>query len=355
MKGHRHQSGFVLVLVLAMLVVLGLLAGSIAAVTSRLLEQSQQRAQAMQDALDMDSTRATALYLLSTQRMTLGGLTVDNMVSGGEDGVRPAVSDADLESWLPIGNEVALDGRANQGLGGARFALQDDYGLFGVNWNPPDKLEKLLAQGGQPRPVSAGALFNRLMDYQDRDNLYRLNSMEAEGYIAAGMAPPTNLPVATPMELMRVIGWQQALSFLSPAEITSTLTVEPASIINVNTAPARVLLTIDGMDAEKAARAIAFRKVQPFLSAVAFSEFIGLEKSMEAPVAVYPAASGTLKLWPSHGGQVTLMHWSMTPIEDKGRPWREDYELIQSQAPATDAVAEPVRSRLFRKPVAARQ
>ena len=76
---------------------------------------------------------------------------------------------------------------------------------------------------------------------------------------------------------------------------------------------------------------------------------------MEAPVAVYPAASGTLKLWPSHGGQVTLMHWSMTPIEDKGRPWREDYELIQSQAPATDAVAEPVRSRLFRKPVAARQ
>ena len=35
MKRHRHQSGFVLVLVLAMLVVLGLLAGSIAAVTAR--------------------------------------------------------------------------------------------------------------------------------------------------------------------------------------------------------------------------------------------------------------------------------------------------------------------------------
>ena len=74
-------------------------------------------------------------YLLSTQRMTLGGLTVDNMVSGGEDGVRPVTSEDDLESWLPIGNEVALDGRANQGLGGARFAFQDDYGLFGVNWN----------------------------------------------------------------------------------------------------------------------------------------------------------------------------------------------------------------------------
>ena len=351
----RPQSGFVLVLVLAMLVVLGLLAGSIAAVTARLLEQSEQRAQAMQDSLDMAGTRATVLYLLSTQRMTLGGLTVDNMVSAGEDGLRPAATEEDLESWLPIGNEVVLDGRANKGLGSAQFALQDDYGLFGVNWNPPLKLEQLLAQGRQARPVSAGALFNRLMDYQDRDNLYRLNSLEAEGYRAAGMAPPTNLPIATPMELMRVAGWPQALSFLDPAEISATLTVEAASIVNVNTAPMRVLLTVDGVTPEKAARAIAFRKVQPFLSALAFSEFLGLEKSMEAPVAVYPAASGTLKLWPAHGGQVTLLHWSMTPIEDKGHPWREDYELIQSQAPSTDDAALPVRSRLFSKSVVARQ
>lgn len=350
-----REEGFVLVLVLAMLVVLGLLAGTIAAVTGRLAEQAQQRAQATRDAVEMANTRATVLYLLTTQRMTLGGLTVDNMVSFGEGGTRLIESQADLESPLPTGTELRLDGSAYQGRGGIRFALQDDYGLFGINWSPHWRLERLLAQGGHPRPVPAEALINRLFDYQDRDGLYRLNSMEADGYRKAGMTPPTNLPLATPMEILRVAGWKQALSFLTPAQISDTITVESVGGINVNTAPPRVLRVLDGMDEEKVARAMAFRKLQPFMTGEAFFGFLGLPAPVDLPVAVYPATSGTLKLWPSHGGQVALVHWSLTPVEDKGRPWREDYELIQSQAPSQDDVAFPVRSRLFGQQVAPRK
>ena len=336
MSGARREGGFVLVLVLAMLVVLGLLAGSIAAVTSRLLEQAQQRERAMQDQLDMASTRATVLYLLASQRITVGGLTVDNLVSFGEGGTRPMQSTVDLDGdglLLPVGSEIALDGRAYRGIGNAHFALQDDNGLFGVNWSAPPRLERLLAQGGQPRPVPAEALFNRIMDYQDRDNLYRLNSME----------------------LLRVAGWERALSFLNPIEISDTLTVEAVSVMNVNTAPARVLRTLSGVDEEKATRAIAYRKLQPFMTDTAFFQFLGLPGTLEMPVAVYPARSGTLKLWPSQGGQVRLVHWRTTPSEDRGRPWREDYELIQSRASSRNDAAVPVRSRLFREPVAARQ
>jgi len=350
----RPARGFVLVLVLAMLVVLSLLAGGIAATTARLAEQSQQRAQRMQDAVDMASTRATVLYLLGTQRMTLGGLTIDRLVSFGSEGVREIQSDQDLESSLPIGNEIALDARNYRGLGEARFALQDDYGLFGVNWNPPWMLKRLLDQGGG-KGVPPETLINRLLDYQDKDGLYRLNSAEAEGYRSAGLRPPTNLPLATPMELARVMGWKEALAFLSAAEVSDNLTTEAVAVVNVNTAPPRVLRTLEGVDEDMAARVVAFRKTQPFLTEVAFFEFLGLHKSAEAPIAVYPAMSGTLKLWPSHGGQVGLVHWTLTPIDNGGRPWREDYELIQSQAPASDAVAYPVRSRLFAKPVAARQ
>ena len=350
----RRPAGFVLVLVLAMLVVLGLLAGGIAAVTARLVAQAQERAQGMQDAVDIASTRATVIYLLTTQRMTLGGVTVDNLVSMGDAGVRPIESTADLESSLPVGSDLALDGRVYQGVGGARFSLQDDYGLFGVNWNPPWMLDRLLAQGGA-RSVPGVTLQNRLLDYQDKDDLYRLNSAEADGYRKAGLPPPTNRPLATPMELLRVMGWAEALSFMPPAEINDTLSVDNVAVVNVNTAPERVLRTIDGVDEGMARRAIAYRKVQPFLTETAFFEFLGLPKSAEAPVAVYPAMSGTLKLWPSHGGQVGVVHWTLTPIEDRGRPWREDYELIQSQATAQDDVAYPVRSRLFAEPVAARK
>lgn len=345
--------GFVLVLVLAMLVILSLLAGGIAATTARLAEQSQQRAQRMQDEVDIASTRATVMYLLSTQRMTVGGLTVDRLVAFPGEGIREMQSEQDLESSFPIGNEIALDARAYRGLGEARFAMQDDYGLFGVNWNPPWMLQRLLDQGGGSKTTPPQTLINRLLDYQDADDLYRLNSAEADGYRRAGLRPPTNRPLATPMELMRVIGWREALAFLPPAELTDTISSEAVAVVNVNTAPPRVLRTIEGVDEDMAARVVARRKTQPFLTEVAFFEFLGLGKSAEAPIAVYPAMSGTLKLWPSHGGQVGLVHWTLTPVENGGRPWREDYELIQSQANASDAVAYPVRSRLFAKPMAA--
>ena len=92
----RRNGGFVLVLVLAMLVVLSLLAGSIAATTARLLEQARQREQAMQDELDMASTRANVLYLLATQRMTVGGLTVEQALRTWELGAQIVVFGAPL-------------------------------------------------------------------------------------------------------------------------------------------------------------------------------------------------------------------------------------------------------------------
>ena len=76
----RDQAGFVLVAVLAMLVILSLLAGTIGAVTQRLRDDELQRQRQLEDEIAMASTRATVLYLLLTQRMTFAGLTVDDQV-----------------------------------------------------------------------------------------------------------------------------------------------------------------------------------------------------------------------------------------------------------------------------------
>ncbi len=127
------------------------------------------------------------------------------------------------------------------------------------------------------------------------------------------------------------------------------------SVININTAPARVLLTIDGMNPELVERILARRKVQPFMTETAFFEFLGMRTSSDRGVAVYPAASGTLKLWSANGGQVGLVHWTLTHLEDGQPPWREDYELIQSQYRPEGDTIHPVASRLFPKPVAAKR
>ena len=142
----RDASGFVLVLVLAMLVVLSLLAGGIAATTARLRDHAEDRQRDLQDQVDMASTKATLYYLLSTQPMTIGGLTVDNRFAA----IRARAEAEGLDfnfSVAPTRNEIALDGRVYRGLGDTRFAVQDDSGLFGIKLQPPEALARLI-QGG---------------------------------------------------------------------------------------------------------------------------------------------------------------------------------------------------------------
>lgn len=348
----KTGAGFVLVLVLAMLVILSLLAGTVAAITARLRDQALERRQQVQAEIDMASTQATLYYLLSTQSMTMGGLTVDNRVAAAQAEAARANSEFAFQG-VPVGNEIALDARTYQGLGDTRFAIQDDAGLFGINHESLPALERLLGQAGHPPEPPPAVLFGRLMDYQDPDDLYRLDSMERDGYLRLGLPPPSNRALTTPMELRRIPGWPEALSFLSAGEINDTITVVETGSLNVNTAPARVLRTIGGMAADAAERIVARRKVQPFLYESAFFEFAGLPAGTENMVALYPSTSGTLKLWPSHGGQVRLVHWTLTPVDDGGRPWREDYELNQTQSRSAGDAALKVASRLFAKPVAA--
>ena len=71
LKG-RKESGFVLVAVLALLVVLTLLASAVAVASMRAVSDAQTDIDAFNGELDMISTRDTLLFMLSTQRMTLG-------------------------------------------------------------------------------------------------------------------------------------------------------------------------------------------------------------------------------------------------------------------------------------------
>lgn len=349
----RPQGGYVLVLVLGMLVVLSLLAGTVASTTARLREQALERQRLMQDELDMASTRASVLYLLSTQPMTYAGLTVDGSVLARRAQAEATGGIFEFDAQ-PVGNELAMDARAYRGLGQVNFALQDDRGLFAVNLQPLWALERLLAQSDRPQPVPASVLVNRLMDYQDEDDLYRLDSFERDGYRRLGLPPPTNQPLATPMELRRIPGWADALAFLGGAGLPRVVTAAYSGLLNVNTAPPRVLATLRGMDASIVQRVMAQRKVQPFLTEGTFMEFTGLPRDPEGGVSLYPSDSGTLELWPSRGGQARLMHWTLTPWDEGGRPWREDYELIQPQERTDATSALPVKARIFAQPVVPR-
>ncbi|MEG3191872.1 general secretion pathway protein GspK [Lysobacter sp. D1-1-M9] len=354
-SGGRVGNGFVLIMVLAILVILSLLASTVAVISQRLREEQLQRQRQLQAQIDMASTRATVLYLLASQRMTFGGVTVDERVVLSADERVSQRGEDELISLMPVGNELALEGSPYSGLGDIAFALQDDRGLLGINWTSPAMLQGLVAQAEGDSPAVA-TLQNLLLDYQDADDLYRLNSAEREQYQSEGRAPPSNRVLATPMELRRVIGWDDALGFLDDAALSDTVTVSRNPRINVNTAPLTVLQALPGVDEAMAQRVVDYRKLQPFVNLTSFYQLLGTIPADDELLSLYPSQSGTLKLWSPLGGTVQVLHWTLTPYDDGGRPWREDYEFTLPQdGTSAAAPARTPEAEVFAEPAAQAQ
>lgn len=334
------QGGFILLTVIAILVVLTLLAAAAATTTNRVrADQARDDAQ-LTGQIDGFSTRATVLYLLATQRLTFGGLTVDGQVRLTADEQVAKDHGEDVHSDLPVGNELRMDNSLYQGLGSSRFALQADSGLLSLNWSAPSLLERWLINRKVPLEQQ-GPLLAKLLDYQDPDDVYRLNGAEAEQYRTADRLPPPNRALATPLELRRVLGWDKMLDGLDDQQLLATVTVARSAQINVNTAPASVLQLLPGVTAGMAARVIAMRQLHAFYQYWAVYELLPTVPPDLDLVSLYPGRSGSIEVWPDAGAAGNLLHWTLTPFDDGGHPWRIDYELGLSARPRGERT--PVR------------
>lgn len=349
----RNDSGFILVAVLVALVVISLLAAAVAVVSERAVAEAQAQNEAFRGEIAMASTRETLFYLLTSQRQTYGGLTVSDdqvWVAGQAIAERPVGDDDAGMSLLPVGNEIRLDGSPYVGLDGAGFALQDDAGRFSPNWTVDAFRPGFLSMLGIPPDTWAGLEAKRL-DYQDPDSLYRVGGAETEQYLAAGLPPPSNQPLRTPLELRVIPGWREALASRDDAEVVSLLGASQSVLINVNTASADVLQSIPGVDPETARRIVALRENAPYILHWQFLEEFNLPLDDMAPVGMLAVPYGTMALWHNAGGAVHLLHWTLTPIDEGGRPWRIDYEIILPRDAVHDLdLARTPQTPLFAQP-----
>jgi general secretion pathway protein K len=351
--------GFVLVAVLVLLVVIGLLAGAVATVSERAVAAARADSEAFEAELATIGTRDTLLFMLTTQRQTFAGLTVDEQVvwSIGQAAAVPASdgTGGDLPPPLPVGNEIRLDGTPYQGLGSVRFALQDDAGLFSPNWTFDLYRPGFYQRLGVP-PADWDALEDQRLDYQDPDTLRRLNGAEAGQYRREKLPPPRNAPLVTPLELRRVLGWREALGERDDASIMSLLTASRVASLNINTAPPEVLQSLPGVDGDTAARIVALRERLPFMLSWQFLQEFALPLDEFAPIGLLPVGYGTLSLWHNEAGPLRVVHWTLTPTDAGGRPWRLDYEIVLPRDPALHArLARQAQTPLLAGPAADRR
>lgn len=344
----RQQGGFVLVLVLVLVVVLTLLAGTVAVISTQAVDEAQADEEAFQASLDAVATRDVLLFMLGTQPTTIAGLSAGAYTS-------PISGEADAEGLaaLPRGDEIRLDGRHYTGAGNAMFSIQDDRGLISLNWAGTLVQNALLESFGVP-PEARADYHAILEDYQDADDLKHLNGAERDEYARAGLPGPANHPLATPIELRKVLKWRDLIAGTSDLDLLSRMTVARVPDLNINSAPASILQLLPGVDAPSAQRIIDHRELTPFTSVHTARTLFNLGMLPEDSVNLFPINSGNLILWDRVSGARTLLHWTLSLFPDGRPPWRIDYEIRlprhaepepeQIQTPATDLFGQQAQA-----------
>ena len=319
----RQQHGFVLIIVLLTLVVLTLLAGSAALTTQAAIDRAQEELDIFQGELDMLSTRDTLLFMLSTQPRNAAGLSTERYISppqfSDDDGL-------DMFGSVITGNEIRLDRRAYFGIGKAAFAFQDDRGLLNPNWGDPFMIHNMLRMLGVA-PERYAQYLDTLEDYQDEDDLRLLNGAEREQYQTAGLPDPSNQPLATPLELRRIMHWRDLLAPMSDDYLLQIMTVARTPQLNLNTAPVEVLRLLPGMDEGNVQRMVQMREEMPFITVHSVQTNFPLSTLSEDSLTLFPNPSGNLILWDRHRGGRRLIHWTLSSLPNGLPPWRIDYEI----------------------------
>ncbi len=319
-KSTFGNGGFVLPTTLLLLAVLSMAAAYFAQWTQRGVEQATTHLAGSRGELEMESTRATLVYLLATRLYTRGGL----MAELDQQLVKALAGLAGQRSIAATGDEIALDGRAYRGLGQSRFSLQDSGGLLGLNALNTRRFGRLLGLLDIPLEERSG-LIAKLQDYTDLDDLHRLNGAEADAYRKAGRPGPPNRPLQTAWEGRMVMGWDGQPSLWKDHRLALLTTAIGGANINLNTSPVEVLGTLDGIDLDAARRIVAARPLSGLSDA---SRAIGRRLPLD-PMTVVTLASNTmrLRLWHPNTNSQHVFVLQLTPMAEQGKPWENLFEL----------------------------
>lgn len=318
------QRGFVLVATLWVLALVAVVAGFFAERLGQARAQAQAAQARAQALVDMSGARADVLYRLATTPVSLYGL-----------GLPPEA--------------LALDDRPYRSVGDTLVQVQDNRGLLNMNMVDDARLNRFLGVLGVP-PERRSGLIDALRDYVDEDNLKRLNGAEAAEYAAAGLPPPRNAKLVTPLEARDVFGWSGVPALWRDGALERLTTTGTSFSMNPNTAPWQVLAALRDMTPEGVQAIIAARKLAPITSAATVTALTGVALSSDpflTEVIALPADSVRVTQQAPGMGWGWRYNAKLTPV-GQFAPWRIDYfyrvELPPQNVPTEAPPPLPART-----------
>jgi general secretion pathway protein K len=181
-------------------------------------------------------------------------LLLDRRLQGGVVAVPGRDAGTVLDPWIHLAS-VLPD---SQGIEGAvyRVRLRDAGSALHLNRCTEDELRRLLVALRVDAGV-ADRIAQAAMDWRDADDLHRGRGAERNAYVRAGAAVmPRNAPFLTVGELRDIRGVTPEIFTV----VAPHLTVLGTGRVNLNSAPAPVLLALPGMSNEAVALVLRRRR-----------------------------------------------------------------------------------------------
>ena len=309
----RRNGGFVLVGVIWFLAIMTLLAGAAVLWVERSIDATESRRQALLTEIEERSLLARVQWLVATQSYTVAGLTVPG------DQARPS-SQMDA-SILPLGGEIPLDGRALCTVNGWCVALIDQAARLSLSAAEPRLLRNLLVGLGV-RADQVPVMLAQCADYLHPGDAPRLGAAGDSGEWS-NWRQARRRPVRSVMEVFSLTSWQRWEEHLLRAGWTELVTTEE-SLLNINTADARVLSLVWGLPRVAVERLVETRQRQPISQPSDLPLLLGSSASRipDDSWARLASASLSIRLFPAGAERVTEYEVSFSSEHRLLPPWQ---------------------------------
>lgn len=346
MASDRRQRGFILAVTLWLLAGIAVVVGLMTWWAREEVRHATVGRDSVEAEAAMLSTAQTVIYLAATRDRTRAGVPTTPL----SDEERSMRNLGDMGGLVrdPIGGELAVDGTTYRGLGDAQFAIQDEAGLLSLMVPTDWQLDAFLISQGVDREL-VPRLRDTLLDYMDADDLRRLNGAEAREYRQARMPEPLNRRLLLPLELERVLGWNELPETLR-RRLPDLVTTHYSGSTNLNTAPPDLLPVWLGGCPETCGLLLERRQQQPFADSYEIQALLG-PRIVGDEMMDYRYLSGEvlrLTLW-SGTGAALRMHVRLTPLADQRAPWAV-LAAYRVPRPATDDPARTPEGDFFSNP-----
>ena len=320
---HQRSGGFALIAVLGLLMLLSLVAAFISNYAEQRLEQTYQLQEQLQSQLDRDATLATLLHVIATRPLMQNAYLLRNPQGQARNGFDP-FSNSPATLQLSDDPHLLVEGARYRGVGNSVFSMQDEGPLLSLLEPDRQRWTRFFAQHGLS-PQQAERFLDQLQDYTDKDDMRRLNGATSGDYLREGLQVPPQRLMISPGQIFNLLdaaALRPQLQAMLPY-----VTARSGQLNNLNTAPAAVLQSVPGIDAELAEAIVSERRKGAYADLADANARLGRIIPLD-PLGVPSQASPFLRiqLWRQVADcrQPLMLGLSSTPTS-RIAPWEIDY------------------------------